>query len=378
MVWTLVPLHRLATTTEEAARAYEFVKWVKNQWLTEDGKPHPNIFIFDFYSLAAEINEKPVNGMQFCLKYEYEGSHTSSDSHPNTLANQTIGPIFSQAVVDALTTNYYITNITVSSLNGEKEIETDQGSLQMQASILPTDALSQSVTWSITNLTGEATINSTGLLKAKKDGTVKVVATANDGSGIKGELVITITNQNIPVQEITITDNLKNDTIKGIGTKLTLKASINPSNATNQTISWSVENHTGKATIDSNGLLTTISQGTINVIAKANDESQKFTQKTYIISIPVSIPELGRLDNFRIFPNPTQGKFQIQIDNIPSSGVIVKITNSQGQVLANKKVFESISYWSVNQFSGDIFFITIIRETRSYTSKIIVNSNHHK
>jgi uncharacterized protein YjdB len=376
MVWTLVPLHRLATTTEQAARAYEFVKWVKNQWLTEDGKTHPNVFIFDFYSLAAEMNEKPVNGTQFCLKYEYEGSHTSDDSHPNTLANQTIGPIFSQTVVDALTTNYYITNITVSSVNGEKEIKTDQGSLQMQASILPTDALSKSVTWSIVNLTGEATINPTGLLKAKKDGTVKAVATANDGSDIKGELIITITNQNILVQGITIIDNLENDTIKGIGTKLALKATINPSDATNQTISWAIENLTGKATIDANGLLTTVSQGTINVIVKANDESQISFQKKYIIAIPVAVHDLGLLNNFRIFPNPTQDKIQIQIDNIPSSGVIVKITNSQGQQLANKKVFETISEWSVAQFTGNIFSVTIISESSLYTKKIIVNSNH--
>ena len=30
------------------------------------------------------------------LRYEYEGSHSDSDSHPNTLANQTVGPIFAQ------------------------------------------------------------------------------------------------------------------------------------------------------------------------------------------------------------------------------------------------------------------------------------------
>lgn len=375
MVWTLVPLHRLATTTEEAARAYEFVKWVKNQWLTEDGKLHANIFIFDFYSLAAEMNENPSNGKQFCLKYEYENSHTSSDSHPNTLANQNIGPLFAKAVVDVLTTNYYITNITVSSLNGEKEIKTYDGSLQMQTSILPADALSKSVTWSLNNLTGEATINSTGLLTAKKDGTVKVVATANDGSGIKGELEITISNQKILVQSISIIDNLQNDTIKGIGTKLTLKAAINPSNATNQFISWSVENLTGKATIDENGTLTTISQGTINVIAKATDESQSTFQKKYSIAIPVSVKNLLSLTKFNLFPNPTHDKIQIQINQMTSAGVTVEIMNTQGQILVKKRIFEALTEWSFAQFCGNIFFVTVIDETSSKTEKIIVNSN---
>lgn len=374
MVWTLVPLHRLATTTEQAARAYEFVKWVKNQWLTEDGKQHSNIFIFDFYSLAAEMNENPSNGKQYCLKYDFEGSHTANDSHPNALANQTIGPHFAQAVVNILATNYSITNISVSSLNGENEITIDQGSLQMQSSILPADATSKSVTWSVVNLTGEATINSTGLLKAKKDGIVKVLATANDGSGIKGELEITISNQNILVQNISIIDNLENDIINGIGTKIALKAAINPSNATNQSISWSVENLTGEASIDETGLLTTISQGSINVIAKSTDESQSSFQKKYTIVIPVSVKNLPYLTSFNLFPNPTRDKIQLQIDKITSAGVIIVITNTLGQILTRERVFESLTEWSIAQFSGKIFFITVIDQKSSATKQIILTS----
>lgn len=91
IVWTLAPLHRLATNAQDAARAKQFVDWVKNDWLIENGN-HPNIFIFDFWGLVA--------GNDNYLKFEYEGSHTSSDSHPNTLANQTVGPIFAQFIVD--------------------------------------------------------------------------------------------------------------------------------------------------------------------------------------------------------------------------------------------------------------------------------------
>jgi len=100
IAWTLVPRHRLATNAENAARAKQFVDWVKNEWLTEDGQSHPNIKVFDFWGYAAESNENPERGQVNTLKYEYERSHSSSDSHPNTLANETIGPIFAQAVID--------------------------------------------------------------------------------------------------------------------------------------------------------------------------------------------------------------------------------------------------------------------------------------
>lgn len=100
IVWTLAPLHRLSTTAEEAARAKEFVNWVKSDWLLEDGKTHPNIFVFDFFGLTAEVDQNPVNGKVNCLKYDYELNHSDGDSHPNTLANQTIGPHFAEFVVN--------------------------------------------------------------------------------------------------------------------------------------------------------------------------------------------------------------------------------------------------------------------------------------
>ena len=104
IVWTLVPLHRLSTTPEESSRARQFVDWVRNEWLVEDQKKHPNIFIFDFWSHAAEgrLTTSHPNGETNTLRYNYEVSHTGNDSHPNKLANQTIGPIFAQRILEVV------------------------------------------------------------------------------------------------------------------------------------------------------------------------------------------------------------------------------------------------------------------------------------
>lgn len=265
-----------------------------------------------------------------------------------------------------------VTGISVTGTDGANTITTDNGSLQLSAGITPDDATDKTITWSIANGVGLATITSAGLVTAIANGNVTVRATANDGSGTIGEIVLTITNQKILIENISIIDTLANDTIMGIGTKLALKASINPSNATDQSISWSVESLTGKANIDANGLLTTISQGTINVVVKANDGSQSYSLKQYIIAIPVTAQNLLHQDNFRIFPNPTLDKIQIQTDKMPSRGIIVKIMNINGQVLEKKRVFESITEWSVAQFSGKILLINVTSETGSSTKKIIV------
>lgn len=99
VVWTLAPQHRNATNTDQAIRAGEFVNWVKNDWLTEGGNQHPNVFVFDFFGIVAESNPSPANGQQNCLKYEYEVDHDGSDGHPNQQANLTAGEAFANFMI---------------------------------------------------------------------------------------------------------------------------------------------------------------------------------------------------------------------------------------------------------------------------------------
>jgi uncharacterized protein YjdB len=83
-------------------------------------------------------------------------------------------------------------------------ITTNGGTYQIVLTVLPANATDKTVTWSITNGTGQATISQTGLVTAQGNGTVTAKATANDGSGISGTLLITITGQTILVTSITL------------------------------------------------------------------------------------------------------------------------------------------------------------------------------
>jgi hypothetical protein len=88
--------------------------------------------------------------------------------------------------------------ISVTGAGGFNTITLDKGSLQLSSSVLPSDATNKSVTWSITNGSGQATISSSGIVTAISNGTVIAKATANDGSGVYGTLIIIISNQVIP------------------------------------------------------------------------------------------------------------------------------------------------------------------------------------
>ncbi len=169
--------------------------------------------------------------------------------------------------------SYKVTEITVTGSNGSTTITSDKGTLQLSASILPTNANNKAVTWSITNGTGQAIINTSGLVSAIAYGTVTAKATANDGSGITGTLAITISNQLINVTSITVTGEDGSTTITTNNGTLQLSVAALPNNATSKAVTWTIQNGTGRATIGSTGVVTAISDGTVIATATATDGS---------------------------------------------------------------------------------------------------------
>jgi hypothetical protein len=92
-------------------------------------------------------------------------------------------------------TSIPVASVTISATGGLATIIKDNGTLQLNAAILPANATDHSVTWTIVNGTGKATISATGLVTAVDNGIVTAYATTNDGSGAIGTFVITISNQ---------------------------------------------------------------------------------------------------------------------------------------------------------------------------------------
>jgi len=81
---TSPPLHPLATNPDEAARARSIADWLKSDVYL---KGHPNLFVFDFFDLLADSETN-------MLSARYQLDPDQPDSHPNRLANETIGPLF--------------------------------------------------------------------------------------------------------------------------------------------------------------------------------------------------------------------------------------------------------------------------------------------
>jgi len=89
-------------------------------------------------------------------------------------------------------------------INGDSEITTSGGTLQLTAQVSPSNATNPVVAWSVENGTGNATINESGLLTAMSNGTVTVKATAKDDSGVVGTKAVVISGQTKPSSSITL------------------------------------------------------------------------------------------------------------------------------------------------------------------------------
>jgi uncharacterized protein YjdB len=184
-----------------------------------------------------------------------------------------------------------VTRIDVASAKGVATITTDNGTLQLNVTIIPYNATNQTVTWSIINGTGQASISSSGLVTAIANGLVTARASANDGSGVFGELSITITNQFVAVSGITVAGEGGISTINIDDGTLQMVATVSPDNATNKTITWSLVTGVGHATISETGLVTARSNGTVTVRAIATDGSNVSGDFEIILSnqiVPVS------------------------------------------------------------------------------------------
>lgn len=88
-----------------------------------------------------------------------------------------------------------ITGVVVGTQNGVPAIiDVNGGTLQLEAQVLPAEAV-QDVLWSLTAVTGMATISNNGLVTAIANGTVWAKAVSLDDPSFADSILITITNQ---------------------------------------------------------------------------------------------------------------------------------------------------------------------------------------
>jgi uncharacterized protein YjdB len=249
-----------------------------------------------------------------------------------------------------------------------------------------------------TNKTGEwqsldeniATVDSNGVVTPVSQGIVTITFTSNDG-GFVASATITVTNETIDAQAVEV-----NPDAMTLDIGQTQQATVNftPANTTNQNGTWSSEDE-NIATVNQNGEVTGVSEGTTNVIFTSEDggfadsveiivadvffgtyelfnaESDEFIQFiTEDTALDMAV--IGNQVNFRVIPqggdnNPDVESVQVQWTG-PENGELVQsfpIYSGMADHSADGTQFDSyfvsegtynftITFWDEDNAEGNI------------------------
>ena len=261
-------------------------------------------------SVDAVLTSNPLYGNEVSACWESSYTATSTTSQGNVAAMQ-----FSY-------TNSIATDIIVSTQGSvPATIVTDNGTLQMEAQVLPINA-SQAVTWSIVPGTGTAIISASGLVTALTNGNIWAKAVSQQTLTAMDSMEITITNQIIPVDSIQVRTQANVPSIinSNAGT-LQMESEIFP-NASNQAVTWSLIPGTGSGSVSPAGLVTAITNG--NVWAKAISVQDPTMMDSLQITItnqilPVDSVVVSTLGNVPALININGGSLQMEAEVYPST-----------------------------------------------------------
>lgn len=148
----------------------------------------------------------------------------------------------------------------------------------LKVSVAPKNATNKELEF-ISSNPKVASISTKGKIKALKNGSTTITVKSIDGSNIKTTLMVKV---GIPVTKVTLD---KSKITVNAEEKVQLNVTISPNKATVKEINWTSSNES-IASVDSNGLVTTKTDGIVQITATATDGSNKKASCTIVV-LPV-------------------------------------------------------------------------------------------
>ena len=239
-------------------------------------------------SLTLKADVSPENATDKSVTW------TSDEPSIATITNDGVVAIYDEGIVvftvttndgeftDSCTINIKkpetVIPVTSVSLNKTTLTLDKEDSETLTASVLPTDATNQAVTWS-TSSDAVATVDSNGKVTAVGRGEASITATSADNTAKKATCKVTV---NVPVTGVSLDESAATLSIKET---LQLNAKVSPEDASNSNVTWKSNDPT-VATVSDSGLVTAIAKGNATIIVETEDGKKKDICKV-TVSVPV-------------------------------------------------------------------------------------------
>ena len=160
---------------------------------------------------------------------------------------------------------------------------------QLVVAFTPANASNKTITWSSSD-PNVATVDSSGNVKAISAGSTIIKATAADG-GYTDTATIEVTTNKNQIDEKTIAFSESSYTV-GVNGTISLTPIITPSNATFKSVHFT-SSDSSIATVDDNGVVKGIKEGTVKITAETYHNHLKATTTVIVKYIPVSSVKLN-------------------------------------------------------------------------------------
>lgn len=306
-----------------------------------DNCPVDSLVLGDSYPFTASISP-PNATSQNVIWSTFDASKATVNAN-GLVSSISEGPVIISPTApggftDQCEINIYKPYVAVSSItiDGCSGTGLEKGNTrQLTAELAPSDATDQSVSWSSSDKS-VATVYENGLITAISVGNATVTVTSNDG-GLSDICEITV----IPVSVTSVKLNNCPDTRLNVGDEHRLTAFIIPADAANQTVTWT-SSDTLVATVDTEGLVTARSGGTVMIRVTTNDggymDGCNFTVLDTTSTNRSTQSELS-LYGIKLYPNPVENTLHITFPDakLPKR---VSVFNLHGQCLARAQTFD--------------------------------------
>ncbi|MBR7154970.1 MAG: Ig domain-containing protein, partial [Paludibacteraceae bacterium] len=222
---------------------------------------------FSHTNTANAVEEKTVTGLKAGQWYAMCGG--SSQVYITKMAFKVSAPAGPVAV----------TGVTLNKTSAS--VEAGQ-TLQLTATVAPTNADNKNVSWTSNNPT-VANVDQNGLVTAYSAGNATITVTTEDGSKT-ATCTVTVTEPAAPVAVTGVSLN-KSTTSIYVGASETLTATVAPADATNKAVTWS-SNNTSVASVN-NGVVTGVAIGQATITAKTVDGNFTATCAVTVETAPI-------------------------------------------------------------------------------------------
>ena len=227
------------------------------------------------------------------------------------------------------------------------------------ASVLPTDATDKTLVWTSSD-TSVASVTDGIVKAASKAGTTTITATSQSNPSVRATCSITVKSQIILVSKISISPSSLDLYLNQTYDKLTY--TVTPSNADNKNIKWSVPQG-GVASVDQNGIVTAVREGTSLIIAKSEDGNAQATirvtvSKNAVASVSLESPseitlKAGETYPLKVKVNAVDTKVPASNSKVTwkSSSTSVATVDSSGRITAKASGTATITVTSSDDSS---------------------------